>query len=150
MAVHHVDRSYIEILMTKPKLETTRDLAKRMNAKDNKALIKQMAKLTKQNYVDGNATGKNVEAIVDFGRWIAKCECGGAEIVDPDTPEFFCYSCGNVDNKGRTRPVVFPKEFSEIESELISRKDAKWKCWSSKQSLDELKVESAMLKEKEK
>jgi len=51
-----------------------------------------------------------VIARIDHGRWIADCECKGAEYVDPDEPIFFCLSCLNAAHQGVLRPVVFPNE----------------------------------------
>lgn len=49
-----------------------------------------------------------VTARIDHGRWIADCECKGAEYVDPDEPIFFCASCKNAADEGRLRSVKFP------------------------------------------
>lgn len=49
-----------------------------------------------------------VVARIDHGRWIADCECKGAEYVDPDEPIFFCLSCLNTQYGGALRPVIFP------------------------------------------
>lgn len=57
-----------------------------------------------------------VVARLDFRRWVADCECGGAEYVSPDEPLFFCQSCGNSGNHGQLRPVVFPERRDEIEA----------------------------------
>ncbi len=53
-----------------------------------------------------------VEAVWDAvgKRWVAMCECGGAEVVDPNEPVFFCCSCGNAKVGGLWRPVNFPQE----------------------------------------
>lgn len=62
-----------------------------------------------------------VQARIDFGRWIADCECGGAEYVDPNEPIFFCMSCGNVDTGHAARRVIFPQQRAEIEAEVLMR-----------------------------
>jgi hypothetical protein len=67
---------------------------------------------------DKAPSGKAVRAEINFGQWIAVCECGGAEFVDPDEPLFFCFSCGNRANESRIRPVTFPPK---SERELIER-----------------------------
>ncbi len=51
--------------------------------------------------------GAEVIARIDNGRWIADCECNGAEYVDPDEPVFWCFSCNNR-HHGLLRPVKFP------------------------------------------
>ncbi|HAL17318.1 MAG TPA: hypothetical protein DCP32_11395 [Anaerolineaceae bacterium] len=58
----------------------------------------------------GGAEVRPVFARIDFGRWLADCECNGAEYVDPDYPLFFCNSCGNQEFNGQSRPVEFPDE----------------------------------------
>lgn len=52
--------------------------------------------------------GTPVIARIDRSRWLADCECGGAEYVDPDEPFFFCANCGNDADSAKVRPVVFP------------------------------------------
>lgn len=63
--------------------------------------------------------GEPVYARVDFGRWLADCECGGASYVDPEKDGFFCGACKN--NGGKLRPVIFPENYKEIETELLLR-----------------------------
>lgn len=65
-------------------------------------------------------SGKPVMAFVSFGIWIAICECNGAEYVAPGEP-FYCQSCGNNATGGAPRPVEFPADAKEIESELLKR-----------------------------
>jgi hypothetical protein len=59
-----------------------------------------------------------VTARVDFGRWIADCECGGAEYVDPEHTFFFCQSCGNQAFGGQLRSVIFPDEETRAQIEV--------------------------------
>lgn len=56
------------------------------------------------------AKGTRVEAFILDGRWVARCSCGGQEVVDPDDPLFVCLnpSCLNVANGHEPRPVKFP------------------------------------------
>lgn len=70
-----------------------------------------------------NEAKKNtVKARIDFGRWLADCpDCGGAELVDPDEPFFYCFSCGNRGLKGDARLVIFPGNIEEIEAVLEQR-----------------------------
>lgn len=74
-------------------------------------------------FVDCEPVGKPVHAEVNFGQWIAQCECGGAESVTPDEPIFYCCSCGNYANHGKPRKVIFPskKEIKDIETVLLKR-----------------------------
>lgn len=71
-------------------------------------------------YVDVTPEGTAVSAYISFGFWIATCECNGAEYVAPEQP-FYCHSCGNFENNGKPRPVIFPEEKAKIESELLKR-----------------------------
>ncbi len=64
--------------------------------------------------------GAPVQAFVDFGRWMARCECGQHNYVDPDEAVFFCARCGN-GNSGLARPVLFPIERELIEELLLAR-----------------------------
>ena len=73
---------------------------------------------------DGSTTDQDpVLARVDFGRWLADCECGGAEYVDPEYKYFFCFSCGNKNDNGSARRVIFPNDqtMEDIQAELIKR-----------------------------
>lgn len=72
-------------------------------------------------FVDAEPEGEPVDAFVDYGRWIARCECGGAEAVDYDDPIFYCLACGNMTNNGKPRPVNMPDEWQEIERLLLKR-----------------------------
>jgi len=62
-----------------------------------------------------------VLAVVNYGRWIAQCECGGAEYVALSDPVFFCCSCGNASVDGKLRMVIFPsiEEIQQIEAEIL-------------------------------
>jgi hypothetical protein len=56
---------------------------------------------------------------VDWGRWIADCPCGGAEMVWLEGPhQIWCARCGNADLGGQWRPVVLPERVHEIMAEL--------------------------------
>jgi len=83
----------------------------------------------RRGYTLKNQIGKlPVRARIDHGRWIADCECKGAEYVDPDEPIFFCLSCLNVNHGGKLRPVVFPpvKVRKKIETELEAKNFNSW------------------------
>lgn len=66
--------------------------------------------------------GAPIVAYVDFGRWLARCECGQCNYVDPDDPVMYCARCGN-QNNGLARPVIFPPPADRkmIENALIQR-----------------------------
>lgn len=69
----------------------------------------------------GKVRGKPVEAVVNYGRWVARCECGGVEYVSKREKVFYCFSCCNLENGGDGRPVVFPENVEEIEALLLAR-----------------------------
>ena len=106
------------------------------------------AAYTRKTIKAGDPSTDAVYAVVDNGRWIAKCECNGAEYVDPDYPLFFCCSCGNKSTDSRLRPVIFPGDMKKIETELLSRKDTKWQSWDKTQTLSDLKSETKVLEGK--
>lgn len=64
---------------------------------------------------------KPIHMHIDFGRMLAKCECGAAEYVQPDDPYFFCKICHNATAGGLLRPVIFPDNLKEICEELLNR-----------------------------
>ena len=86
--------------------------------------------------------GKALPAMVNHGRWIVKCPtCNGAELVDPDMPIFFCYSCGNESNGGHVYPVSFPQNWREIEAALIDRPPAN-QNWLPGETIEDLRNEN--------
>lgn len=107
-------------------------MADKIYTSDDKAREKGFNSYRELVIVLGKETGKKwtgkfctsvVYARVDFGRWLADCECGGASYVSPlDTDFFFCVTCGNASNKGNARCVIFPPNIEEIEKELLERK----------------------------
>lgn len=111
------------------KIITAKDYAMREGAKTISQRIKNISKKMEAKGVldtpfdDSEVCGKAVDAEINWGQWIARCECGGAEAVDPDEPIFYCFSCGNYENKGKPRPVVFPdkKERAKIEKLVLER-----------------------------
>jgi len=109
------------------KIVTTMDYAKRRGCKSVREYIGMRCEERKNRGAIDNVpelkkiTGKRICAELNFGRWVARCECGGAEVVDPSDPVFYCFSCGNFGNKGNLRPVVFPNNWKEIEKEVLKR-----------------------------
>jgi hypothetical protein len=83
----------------------------------------------------GKPTGRPVLAFVNDNRWMARCECGGIEVVDPLPGEdwFYCLKCFNYVEEGRPRPVFFPKDSAreEIETALMISGDPLWRNWSA-------------------
>lgn len=109
------------------RLITARDLAERdhiSNVADwlRKSSQEAMRRGIIRRAWDGKSvSGTPVQAFVDFGRWLAKCDsCGGFCYVDPEEKIFFCLRCGN-QNSGMARPVLFPTDTDKIEVALLAR-----------------------------
>ncbi len=108
------------------RLITARDVARRDGHATVKAfLMALMEKSIERGYFkvrwDGDHVGgAPVIAFVDFGRWLARCECGQHNYVDPHDPVMFCAQCGN-GNSGLGRLVIFPANRDEIERLLLLR-----------------------------
>lgn len=64
-----------------------------------------------------------VQGFIENGQWIARCECGGCEFVDPDEDVFYCFGCCNRGYNHMLRHVVFPETETrqEIERVLLLR-----------------------------
>lgn len=109
------------------KIYTAKDYANRAGVEDVKSHIKLMQKKHVRKGIRvlvkdiENPKGVSVQARIWQGIWIADCECGGAEFVDPLEPTFFCWGCGNRENGGSCRPVEFPEHREEIEAKILER-----------------------------
>ena len=149
----------------KDKIARGADVAKRDGKENYKNwIIEASDKLQKRNVIDkcwtGEISGDPIQARIDYGRWLADCECGGAEYVDPNEPLFFCLSCGNESNNHDARPVIFPSDIDEIEAALLERevknhvgmigrpKGSLVRNWSPGETLDDLKDENKKGKHK--
>jgi len=99
---------------------TALDYAKREKVASTRDRIRKLAERHGLR-LDEKIAGKPVQAILDYGRWIALCECGGGEAVDPADPVFFCVSCGNERTNGKLRKVDFPSDYKAIEKDVMSR-----------------------------
>lgn len=92
-------------------------------------ILKWRAKLQKErgvtlqvNGLEGDGQGEPVQARIWQGQWIAECDvCNGHEFVAPDEPVFFCFGCGNRENRSYVRPVEFPANWQEIEQVILER-----------------------------
>lgn len=108
------------------RLITARDVARRDgHATVTDLLLALMERSIERGYFricwDGeHVGGAPAMALVDFGRWLARCECGQHNYVDPNDPVMFCARCGN-GNSGLARPVIFPVNREEIEKLLLAR-----------------------------
>jgi hypothetical protein len=59
-----------------------------------------------------------LKAAINWGRWIVRCECGGAEYVSPRDPRVYCVSCRNR-GTGKWRRVEFPPDPAAVERETL-------------------------------
>lgn len=97
-----------------------KDKAQELGFKTFREMLEALAK-RKGYEMPVETGGENVVARIDFGRWIADCECGSANYVEPSDPVYFCASCGNAASGGKLRGVTFPADRAEIEAELLKR-----------------------------
>jgi hypothetical protein len=106
---------------------TAKHYCAREGAKTVRERIKKLAEAIRRRngviftHLDEIPRGFAVLAEIDFGQWIGRCGCGGAEFVDADEPVFFCFGCGNRENSGYLRPVFFPDDKAEIERLVLER-----------------------------
>lgn len=72
-----------------------------------------------------------VDAYVNCGRWLARCECGGCEYVDMEQRVFMCASCWNRDFGHRFRRVIAPAAPGRrrVERALLRRPKAANRNW---------------------
>lgn len=83
-----------------------------------------------------------VEAVVNCGRWVWACDCGGAQVVETGE-DLICIHCG----VNGWRSVVFPANRDEIETELLRqpghRLNAPVRHWQPGWTLEDLRVRTA-------
>ena len=83
---------------------------------------------------------RKISAEVNDGRWVGRCTneaCGGAQIVSPNDPRFFCTYCHNVDGDGEWLEVHFPEDWKEKEKILDRRpvRNQHMKAWETVEDL---------------
>jgi hypothetical protein len=110
-------------------VKTAKDKATEEKFKSVAERITVLAVRYNHKYVNDRPSGNPVYARIDYARWIADCECGGAEYVDPEEPIFFCMACGNKATSGRARKVEFPKDRVNIENETMNKPEGGWQSW---------------------
>lgn len=84
-------------------------------------------------------------AVVNHGRWLVECDrpgCGGAMLASEQDHRFLCPSCGNADQGGQWRPVVWPTNLPAIAAVLELRIDPATANWTPGETLEELRVEN--------
>jgi hypothetical protein len=87
----------------------------------------------------------SINAYINEGRWIADCYagCGGALLVTPADPWFFCCECGS-----GWYQIVFPGKITrtKIEAELMKRPTIggvpRTRNWIVGETVDQLKVQN--------
>lgn len=95
--------------------------------------------------VFADTAGEPLEVAANHGRWVVQCPCGGAQLAHPDDRRFLCCDCGNVDNAGRYRPVVWPKAWQQIGQLLDARADRTLRNWRPGETVAELRRENKLL-----
>jgi hypothetical protein len=86
-----------------------------------------------------------LEAYVNHGRWLVRCECGGCEYAWEER-WFFCQSCLNSEHGHKYRRTVFPKNRRQIESLLLLR-PLHNRNWYSGETIKQLAKENKEHKE---
>lgn len=87
-------------------------------------------------------TRGSVAAVVNHGRWIARCPlCNGAEMVSREGREFFCLSCGMQRNGRQAMRVLFPEDGEAIEAALAPR-PIENRNWEPGETVDDLRGEN--------
>jgi hypothetical protein len=84
----------------------------------------------------------SLPAVVNHGRWIVECPCGGAQLASRTDKRFFCIDCGNVAFEGKWVHVEWPDEAEEIEAELDQRFYPKQRNWRPGQTSKDLRDEA--------
>lgn len=85
---------------------------------------------------------RTVDAYVNWSRWMVDCPCGGAQVISPDDPRFFCIHCFN--GGDGWWPVVWPEpaERAAIETLLNRRPDPHTRNWQPGESVEQLQGEN--------
>lgn len=97
------------------------------------------------NFVNSFVDDKPLQAEVNQGRWIVKCECSGAEYAWEEGV-FLCQSCWNSTHKHQLRKSVFPKQRKSIE-EALDKRPLMNRNWSPGETLAQLRAENKDHKE---
>lgn len=104
-----------------------------------------MPQLSKYGIEPGLADDGLILAYVNHGRWLVKCECGGAEKMFEEGI-FMCQSCYNAGHKHKHRHAVFPKQRRQVEAILL-RRPIPNRNWQLGETLAQLKQENEQHKE---
>ena len=85
---------------------------------------------------------RDVRARIERGRWLADCECGGAEYVDLEMPILCCCSCWNRADGARWRRIVLPEDRDRIEALLLARPQVQNRNWRPDETAEDLEAEN--------
>ena len=80
--------------------------------------------------------------MVDAGERGHAGRLGGAELVDPGAPLFWCNDCGMDDNEGNGRPITFPADRPAVEDALLKR-PRRNQNWLPRETVADLLAENA-------
>ena len=86
-----------------------------------------------------------LQASINHGRWLVKCECNGAELAWEEGL-FMCLSCFNAGHGHELRRAGFPVERRAIET-LLERRAVENQNWQPEESLTFLEAENVAHKE---
>jgi hypothetical protein len=111
------------------------------------------SELARTRLLGNEVRGLPVNAFILDGRWVARCECGGQEVVDWQAPLFTCLNpvCLNGPNEYYPRPVIFPsvQEHRELSEVLLARPNPINRNWDrdgvvygKSESIDDLRAEN--------
>lgn len=60
-------------------------------------------------------------ARMNYGRWLADCDCGSAVLLFRCTAAWFwCPACGNATSSGKLRPVIWPENHAQIDIDMAT------------------------------
>ena len=71
-------------------------------------------------FLEPDDKAEPLKAIVNHGRWLILCDCGGAEYAWEEGM-FMCLSCFNASSGHKFRKSAFPKERRKLEGILNKR-----------------------------
>ncbi len=77
-----------------------------------------------------------LKAYVNHGKWLVKCECGGAEKMWEEGV-FFCQSCLNARHKHQYRHAIFPSNREKIE-QLLEIRPVPNRNWNNQRDIKRL------------
>lgn len=99
------------------------DRATEFGDKSYERMVKRMSKKADVPWNGIKGKVAPVQAYINGGRWLARCDaCGSVFYVTPSDPFFYCLECGNEQLGGNSRPVTFPSDDKREKIELLLRR----------------------------